>query len=110
MTDGDSALTVKELVLRVEGKLDTYISLHEQRHAADTAADVLARGDPAGSPAGRAILQQLTDISRDTTALATTVAGHEKTIQRLVGGMILLTMMGLGTVGLISLRIIGVLP
>jgi len=107
LTNGEG-MTVKELVLRLDGKLDAFIMAHEARHNADAAADAAARGDPAASSAGRAITAQIREVSTDVAELARTVDSHERTIQRMIGAMVLVSALGLGTLLLVFLRLTGV--
>jgi len=102
-----SGLTVKELILRLEGKLDAFITAHEIRHSSEATADQLSRGDPQASAAGRALLSRLDDLGKDVDALATMVRAHERSLQRLIGASVLLTTLGIGTLGLLVARIAG---
>ena len=105
-----AGLTIKELILRIEGKLDAFILSHEQRHALEATADQAARGDAANSPAGRAISARITEISEDVKTLSITVDSHERTLQRVVGALSLVSLLGVGTLGLVVLRIAGIVP
>ena len=100
-------LTVKELILRLEGKLDAFITAHEIRHASEATADQLARSDPQGSAAGRSLGNRIDELGKDVDSLATMVRTHEKSLQRLIGASVLLTTLGLGTLGLLAARIAG---
>jgi hypothetical protein len=102
-----SGFTTKEVALRVEAKLDAFISAHETRHASEAQIDNQARSDAVGTAAGRQLLaaiasvrEDLGDHERDSTmrldALNTAVASHERTIQRLVGAMALIVFLGGG--------------
>jgi len=107
VTDDSGGLTVKELILRLEGKLDAFILSHEFRHTSEAQADQQARGDAEGSPAGRALNRAIADIAGDVKTLATTVASHDRTLQRVIGALALVTTLGIGTLGLLVLRIAG---
>jgi hypothetical protein len=106
--DSNGGMTVKELILRLEGKLDAFILSHEIRHAADVQADQLARGDADGSPAGRALNRAIAQVADDVEMLATTVASHDRTLQRVIGALTLVTTLGIGTLGLLVLRLAGI--
>ena len=109
MPDADNiGLTVKELLLRLDGKLDAFIAAHEVRHGVETAASLLARGDADASPAGRSLTRRISEVSDDVNALAVLVRAHEAALQRLTGALALLTMLGLGTLTLVFLRMAGV--
>jgi hypothetical protein len=111
MTNGDaSALTVKELVLRLDAKLDAYIVTHQAQHASDQMVDMQARGDPSATAAGRLIQAEMAEIRQDVTTLVTTVASHERTLQRMTGAMALVSLMGFSAIVLVGLRIAGVVP
>jgi len=110
MTNGDIGLTVKELVLRLDAKIDAYIQVHEGRHASDATSDSAARGDPSMSAAGRVLTAQIREVSADVAAVSATVASHEKTIQRMIGAMVLVSALGIGTLILVFLRLTGLVP
>lgn len=107
MSNGETGLTIKELLLRLEGKVEGYIDAHSRRHEADQKADILARSDPKNSPAGMAIVTAISDLKGDLGTLAKIVASHERTNQRVIGAMILLTALSTGTLGLVVARIAG---
>jgi len=88
-----AGLTVKELVLRLDGKIDAYITAHEHRH------DQLLPGS--------LITNQHNDLAGDMKDLASMVGSHERTIQRMIGGMVLISALGLGTLLLVIGRIAG---
>jgi len=88
-----AGLTVKELVLRLDGKIDAYITAHEHRH------DQLLPGS--------LLTDRHIDLSDDLKSLSGTVASHERTIQRMIGGMVLISALGLGTLLLVIGRIAG---
>jgi hypothetical protein len=110
LTESDGGLTVKELVLRLEGKIDAFIIAHEIRHQAESDADYRARSDPTQSAAGRALDTRISTLSEDVDSLAGMVRTHERTLQRLIGASVLLTTLGIGTLGLLITRISGILP
>ena len=111
MVDAESTgLTVKELVLRLEGKIDAFIASHEARHGVEAEADQRARNDPQSSAAGRALDARISELGKDVDALASMVRVHERTLQRLIGASVLLTTLGLGTLGLTFSRIAGIVP
>jgi len=103
-------LTVKELVLRVEGKIDGYIAAHEARHGGEAAESLAARSDASASAAGRELQRAITEVATDVLAVTATVSSHDRTIQRLTGALALLTTLGIGTLGLVILRIAGITP
>ena len=107
MVETDAGLTVKELVLRVEGKIDAFIASHEARHQLEQEADQRARSDPQSSAAGRALDARISELGKDVDALASMVRVHERSLQRLIGASVLLTSLGLGTLGLVVSRILG---
>jgi len=104
----DTGLSLRDLVLRLDGKLTGYITSHETRHTVDAQTDAQARGDPSQSAAGRAILKAISDVNRDVAHVSATVASHERTIQRMLGAMALLTTLGIGTIILVGLRLSGI--
>ena len=106
----DGGLSLRDLVLRLDGRIEGYIISHEARHSAESAADMAARGDPSQSAAGRAIMNSIQGVADDVAQLAGTVRSHERTLQRMTGAMTLLTALGIGTVGLVALRIAGIVP
>ena len=110
MVTDQTGLTIRDLVLRLDGRIEGYILSHEARHSSDTAADQAARGDASQSAAGRQIMNSIQGVADDVAQLAGTVRSHERTLQRMMGAMALLTALGIGTVGLVALRIAGVLP
>jgi len=110
MPDPDGGLTVKELVLRLEGKIDAFITAHMARHQLESDASDRARSDPQVSAAGRALDQRISEVSKDVDSLASMVRIHERTLQRLTGASVLLTTLGIGTLGLLIARIAGVVP
>jgi len=107
MPDSNGGMTVKELILRLEGTLAGFIQAHEARHAADALASESARGDAAASPAGRALGRAIADLAGDVTTVAATVASHDRTLQRVIGALALVTTLGIGTLGLLVMRIVG---
>lgn len=107
---GGNGLTVKELLLRVEGKLDSFMVVHEQRHSSEAAADQAARGDPQSSAAGRALSRALSELKNEVSELTKIVASHDRTLQRLIGASALLAALGLGTLGLLVARLAGLIP
>jgi hypothetical protein len=109
MPDSNGGLTVKELILRLEGKLDAFILSHENRHAIEGQADQAARGDAAASPAGRALNRAIADVASDVATLAATVSSHDRTLQRVIGALALVTTLGIGTLGLVILRLAGLI-
>lgn len=102
-----TGLTVKELILRLEGKVDAFIVAHENRHQVESQSDLAARGDPQMSAAGRALDTRISDLTKDVDALGTMVRIHERTLQRVIGALALVTTLGIGTLGLLVLRIAG---
>lgn len=109
MPDSNGGLTVKELLLRLDGKLDAFMHAHETRHSIEMLASQEARGDAAASPAGRALNQRISDVAVDVASLAATVAAHDRTLQRVIGALALVTTLGIGTLGLLILRLSGLL-
>ena len=101
-------LTVKELILRLEGTLNGFITAHEIRHQSELQSDLAARGDPQMSAAGRALDTRISNLATDVDNLAKMVRLHERTIQRVIGALALVTTLGIGTLGLLILRIAGV--
>lgn len=110
MPDSDGGLTVKELVLRLEGKIDAFITAHMARHQLESDAADRARNDPQATAAGRALDQRISDLSKDVDSLASMVRSHDRTLQRLIGASALLTTLGIGTLGLVIARIAGFAP
>ena len=110
MTESDVGMSVKELVLRLEGKIDAFIIAHETRHLVESDADQRARSDPHQSAAGRALDARINDLGKDVDSLASMVRSHERTLQRLIGASVLLTTLGIGTLGLLIARISGIFP
>lgn len=120
-----SAFTVKELVLRLDAKLDAYVGSHALQHGAEQSTLTQAVSDVQSSAAGRALLASVASVKEDLgdheqessrryQALASSVASHEKTIQRLVGAMALIVFLGGGAFILAAIafiaRIAGVEP
>ena len=105
-----SALTIKELLLRLDAKLDTYIAAHENRHAAELMADFQARSDPSQSPAGRAIMQRVGDVENDVAGLGGRLNMQERAVERFRGALALVSIIGFGTIFLVVLRIAGLVP
>lgn len=103
-------MTVKELILRLDGKLDAFIGAHETRHSADQQADAAARGDADGSPAGRELGRRISELGGDVDSLAAMVRSHDRTIQRVIGALTLVTVLGVGTLALLIARIAGLIP
>lgn len=116
---GDAgAFTTKEVALQIKASLDAYILAHEARHSNEAEADHRSRSDPLSTASGRQLLtaiaavrEDLTDHEREAVAwrekdqqatakqmgdLSTSVASHERTIQRLVGAMALIVFLGGG--------------
>jgi hypothetical protein len=110
MNSDQSGLTVKELVLRLDAKIDTFITVHEARHTSESLTDFNAHSEPGGSAAGRALQRELLNLTIEVGALTKTVGLHERTIQRIMGAMALLSVLGIGTVGLVILRMSGFVP
>jgi RNase P/RNase MRP subunit POP5 len=108
MTTDEAGLTVKELVLRLEGTVNSYIVAHDARHARSELESATARADPMATGAGRHIETQLTNFIRELADLTGVVASHERTIQRILGALTLLSILGIGTLVLLLLRISGI--
>ena len=70
MTESDVGMSVKELVLRLEGKIDAFIIAHETRHLVESDADYRARSDPSQSAAGSALDARISDLGKDVDSLA----------------------------------------
>ena len=94
MTEDLNGLTVKELVLRLDAKVDAYLAAHAITHSLLIPSNVLNR--------------QIEDLSQDVRNLGTTVSSHERTLQRIVGALILVSALGIGTLLLVFLRLIGI--
>jgi hypothetical protein len=106
----NSAYTVKELVLRLDAKLDTYIAAHEARHAADVLASMEARGDPAASAAGRSLVKSIADLTNIVAEHERSIEALERTQQRMYGAIGLIGFLGFATLALVLMRLAGVLP
>ena len=76
-------LSLRDLVLRVDTKLDAFIVAHAVEHRNLTAPEELDR-------------------------TAHMVTSHERTIQRITGALILLSALGIGTLVILVLRITGI--
>ena len=108
-----NGFTVKEVVLAIErdvralsAKFDAYIGVHQNQHLLEQTADSIVRSQPKASAAGQALLediQSIGDAHRDTRRI---VDRHDVLIQRLIGATTLASFLGLGSVGVIILRII----
>jgi len=94
---GDSsAYTVKELVLRLDAKVDTYIISHGNQHANEQQQVMSGSADPNSTAAGRALVAGQADLASDISLLRDTVVSHERSIQRLIGAMALIVFLGGG--------------
>ena len=114
-TDG---YTVKEIVSAIQtdvralsGKLDGYISSHQGQHSADSAVLAGQHGDPASTPAGRQLHDDIDALGKSLReevtnrreamvlvtdahdVLAKDVARHDVLIQRMIGAGSLLTIL-----------------
>lgn len=108
-----NGFTVKEVVLNIErdvralsAKFDAYIGVHQGQHIAEQAADASVRAQPKASAAGQALLddiQAVADAHRDTRTI---VDHHDVLIQRLIGATTLASLLGLGGVGFMVVRIL----
>jgi hypothetical protein len=109
----NGGMSVKDLVLRLDGKLDAFILAHEARHQGDQLADAAARSEASGTPAGRALAADIKELRETVETLAVTVGSHDRTQQRLIGAMAFISLLGLGTiisvVGFVVLRSGGVI-
>ena len=85
-----------QVVLRLERTVADYIIAHSTVHNGLVAPAVLDLRHK--------------DQSDDLEELQKIVASHERTIQRIIGGMVLITSIGFGTLTLMVLRITGIIP
>lgn len=102
-----SAYTTKEVILRVEAKLDAYISAHDARHAAEAAQDYAARTDANATAVGRSLLKAQVELAADIAELTKAVDSHERSIQRLLGAVALIVFLGGGAFVLAALSAAG---
>jgi hypothetical protein len=82
--DPPNGLTLRDLVLRLEGTINGFITTHLKEHEGLV--------DPA-------------TLKRQ----AAMIESHERTIQRITGALILLSALGIGTLVILVLRITGLL-
>lgn len=102
--------TVKDALLaemaamekRLTARIDDVASRHDAQHATERMGDDAARGDPAKSAAGRAIVARVDGLEGEVRDLVDLVGSHERSQQRMYGAFALATLLGLGnTVALI---------
>lgn len=93
----DGGFTTKELLLRLDAKLDTYIFTHSSLHQEHLLPKTT-------------LLQEFKDVDKEFAKITRIVESHERTIQRIIGAIVLLSAIGFGTLVLLFLRISGVVP
>jgi hypothetical protein len=103
MTEPEQAVLrdLSDKITKLTAKFDAWTIEHRDQHAREHEQDILARSDPSQTRTGQLLTAQIEE-------LADTVATHDKMQQRLVGALSLIMLLGLGTVMLVSLRVIGV--
>jgi hypothetical protein len=109
MPDDGNAYTVKELVLRIDAKLDTYISTHEARHLSESRYSQAAASDPTATAAGRQLVKDLAELTAIVKDHDNRIESMEKTIWRAVGAIAVLIVVA-NLIGPILLEKIGLIP
>ena len=85
--------TVKDALLaemaamekRLSARIDDAAARHDAQHATERKGDDAARGDPAQSPAGRAIIARVDGLEGEVRDLVDLVGSHERAQQRMIG-------------------------
>ena len=99
-----TGLTVKEMVLRLEGKVDTLLKCtaeHENIHTQEAIKVAAASSNPETTPAGKALSDRI-----HTNELL--VEAHERSIQRAFGAIGFIGFVGVSVVAILALRIFGI--
>lgn len=60
--DPSNGMTLKELILRLDAKMDAFITAHEQRHATEQALGMQMASDLTASAVGRQVLAQISTL------------------------------------------------
>jgi hypothetical protein len=102
------AYTVRDLLLRLEGKFDAYISTHEGRHASETANDLASRTDPMSTATGRMLTARIDANTRDIASLREDSEAHDVRFHRVDGALAVIGFVGFGTLLVVIARLLGV--
>ena len=105
--DDTGGLSLRDLVIELRGELRGYVAAHEQRHGQLVPPDVLTLRHQETTEDLRQLTQDVRSLAAtvatlvpvvgDVAQLDGTVTAHERTIQRMVGAMIFVSVLGLGT-------------
>lgn len=102
------AYTVRDLLLRLEGKFDAYISSHEMRHTSEAATDLASRTDPMSTATGRMLTARIDANSRDIEQLKQETEAHDTRFHRVDGALAVIGFVGFGTLVVVVARLLGV--
>lgn len=95
-------LAVDSKVEALDQKLEVKFDEHERMHGVELAETIRSRNDPAATPVHRQLTKQIDDLT-------TIVRVHENRWQRIIGVLLVLTFLGVGSLLSILVLLWGVL-